>query len=142
MNSERFRPTQFAEGDPKTKILIPYQEFLKNRSAETGSVVTGVKPNDLFTYQTWIDDEKIANVLNYVASGDPQLENITGYLHFHPKFDRNVIVIGNGNHRALYALLSGRRINVELSEPNVEREENPFRINNLLKKYGNVFSSL
>lgn len=121
-------------------LLIPYKEFLKGLPVETGTILTEVKPHDLFTYQKWLSDEKIINVYDYIETENPRLNQITGYFHYHDKFDKDVIVIGNGNHRALYALLTGKKINVEIENPpNVAVNENPFRLTNLARKYPGSF---
>lgn len=130
------------EDEQEPVIHVPYREYLKTRTAEVGTVIDDVKPADLFTFQRWLDDTKIANVLDYASTGNPRLDYITGFLHHHTKFDKNVIVIGNGNHRGLYALIKRRKLSVEIREPNEEYDENPFRISNLLKKYGNPFANL
>jgi len=130
-----------AETEQEEGPKVSFKEFLATSEAESGSVIEGVKPSELFTTQDWLDDAKVANVLGYIEDRDPRLTEITGYLHYHTKFDRNVIVIGNGNHRALYALISGKRIDVAIEDPRILLKENPFRLKNLLKKYGNVFSS-
>lgn len=119
---------------------VPYKEYLQGTPVEIGTVITDVKPRDLFTYQKWLSDEKISNVYEYVMTDNPRLNQITGYFHYHNKFDKDVLVIGNGNHRALYALLSGKKINVEIeSPPELKEKENPFRLTNLAKKYPGSF---
>ncbi len=122
---------------------IPYAEFLKGKPVEVGKMIIGVKPKDLFTYQKWIDDNKIMNVMGYVNEGNPLLHQITGYIHHHTKFDKDILVVGNGNHRALYALLNRLPINVEIKEhPEITADINPFRITNNAKRYGDRFGGL
>ena len=138
MSPEQQRP--IIEGEKPQPLLIPYKEFLKGIPIETGVILTDVKPHDLFTYQTWLSDEKIINVYGYIENDNPLLNQITGYFHYHDKFDKDVIVIGNGNHRALYALLTGKKINVEIENPpNIEVKKNPSRLTNLAKKYPGSF---
>jgi hypothetical protein len=122
--------------------VVPYSEFLKTNSAEVGTVIIDVEPRDLFTYQDWIDIAKVENVMTYYLTNDPRLSMISGYLHFHTKFRRNVIVVGNGNHRGLFALIKHRKIDVTIEEEPQSDKPNPFKLSNLLKKYGDPFSGL
>ncbi len=128
------------EVDITTKV--EYREFLKDPSAEPGVIITQAKPRDLFTYQNWVDQEKIRNVIKYATEDDPRLNQVTGYLHFHDKFGKNVIVIGNGHHRALYAMEQGAKVDLTLESPPTEHADNPFRLSNLAKKYGNIYHGL
>ncbi len=126
-----------------TTVKVNYREFLKDPNAEPGVIITQAKPRDLFTYQNWVDQEKVRNVIGYASEDDPRLNKVTGYLHFHDKFGENVIVIGNGHHRALYAMEQGSRIDLILENPpTTEHAENPFRLSNLAKKYGNIYHGL
>jgi hypothetical protein len=121
---------------------ISLKDFLKTREADLGTIITGVKPIDLFTYQSWLDDSKIANVLNYAEMQSPELNQITGYIQYHPKLEKNIMVIGNGNHRALYAIAMGRTIDLAVEKPTILHKENPFRLTNVIKKHGNPFVNL
>lgn len=121
---------------------ISFRDFLKTREADEGTIIRAVKPSELFTYQTWLDENKIANVLNYIEDQSPELDQLTGYVRFHSKLDKNILVIGNGNHRALYALVSGRTVDLSIGKATVEHKDNPFRLSNLVKRYGNPFTNL
>ena len=123
-------------------LTVPYKEFFETNKAEPGTVLVDVKPRDLFTYQGWTDDNKVMNVLNYAEENDPRLYSVTGYVHYHTKFQENVLVIGNGHHRALYALHTGNRVDFTVEDYTPESKENPFRLTNLVRKYGNIFGSL
>lgn len=127
---------------PEERHKISFKGFLETGEAEVGSIITGVKPRELFTYQAWVDDNKIANVLRYAEDQSPELNQITGYIRFHTKLDRNIMVIGNGNHRALYAMINGRTLDFLVGEPTVIHKENPFQLTNVIKKHGNPFVNL
>lgn len=129
----------YREVPPEDRVT--YNSFLQGEDVEPGKMIVDIKPRDLFTYQDWVDEHKIMNVLSYSRNNNPLLTQITGYLYFHPKFEREVIVIGNGNHRTIYAIIHGTKINVEIKDPPEEKKEtNPFRITNTLKKYGDMFT--
>jgi hypothetical protein len=144
MVGETLRAPQIPQSSEiQPAITIPYKDFLVTNEAAPGTVLINVKPRELFTYQHWTDINKIINVLRYVEEGDPLLYQLKGHLHYHTKFEENVVVVGNGHHRALYAIHAGSRVNVTLVEPpKMVTDENPFRITNLDKKYGNVFGGL
>lgn len=143
MNTEIILP-RISEDDtsPEDIPVISFKEFLKTNDAEIGTIIRGVKPRELYTYQKWLNDTKVANVLSYIENQSPALDQITGYLRYHPVFDENVLVIGNGTHRALYALVSGRTVDIRLDKERTEHTDNPWRVFNLVRKYGNPFINL
>src|SRR5688572_16811648 len=137
MSAEILLPGPDIEEKPSREI--PYREFSGQESYEPGTVITKVSPRELFTYQDWVDNRKIINVMRYIDEGNPLLNRIEGYTHYHTVFEENVIVIGNGNHRALFALESGKRVDIVLREAPTQHDKNPFRLTNLHLKYGNIF---
>lgn len=120
-------------------IFIPYSEFSRQEHYAYGTTITQVPPRELFTYQERISTEKIVNILGYVEEDNPLLSIVSGYTFFHTIFEENVIVVGNGNHRTLYAMENRKKVDVVLWQNPEPKDENPARFTNLHRKYGNIF---
>lgn len=73
---------------------------LKVEEIESGTVITGVKPRDLYTTQNWISERKAIKALN---SYYPQDKYPTaGYIK-ECQDGRKILILGDGNTKALVA---------------------------------------
>lgn len=100
----------------RSRLIIPYKEFkrlsLDNMSAiPIGSIVEGVKANELYALQTWLEPVKARRALEDFADGRcntrPTVypKGISGKL---------ALVLGDGVHRSGCAYVNGIRVDVEI----------------------------
>ncbi|OGK19033.1 hypothetical protein A2866_00300 [Candidatus Roizmanbacteria bacterium RIFCSPHIGHO2_01_FULL_39_8] len=93
---------------------ITYGELKKFQIEQIpiGTILTGVKPRDLYTVQTWIDTKKVLADLNSEVSPDLVLPTI-GYLH-KGRIGGIKLILGDGNTKSIVALVRGHTVQFEV----------------------------
>lgn len=84
---------------------ITYEELKKFQIEQIpiGAILTGVKPRDLYTVQSWIDTKKVLACLNSEVSPDLLLPAM-GYLH-KGRIGGIKLILGDGNTKSIVALV-------------------------------------
>ncbi len=107
VNKEWVLPPLSIDGEPK--VVMSYKEFKRLKGAvEIGTLVTGVKPGDLFLTQDWADAKKVFSAEERLRDDPGKAKIIPVYLAKFP--DRIVMAAGDGTHRVITAKLNGDRV--------------------------------
>lgn len=70
-------------GNEQTKekeSIVPYFDFRKGAMVGPGTTLTGVKPQDLYTTQSWISKDKVSKALTRETGPDDDCST-SGYVH-------------------------------------------------------------
>lgn len=87
--------------------IITYNSLRETKAIAPGTVVAGVKPQDLWTTQGWIEEKKVQDALSRDCKTDDCYPT-RGYLHKHK--GKNILVLGDGNTKAIVAWIRGQRV--------------------------------
>lgn len=90
---------------------ISYADFKKTAVIEPGTIINSVRPSNLYTTQNWISEKKVSAALSREVEPEDRFP-ISAYIH--EDKGKRVLVLGDGNTRAIVAWVRGVLIEVTI----------------------------
>lgn len=124
-------------GDP---ILLPYKQWKKKPDlVDPGTFIIDIPPKELFTTQDWLDPEKMKRAMVAQDEMYDDAYTVPGVIFEHPKdYMGFVLVLLEGNHRAVHAAHTGHRINFQVTDHILDISTNVWCVSNLIHQSGVV----
>lgn len=111
---------------------ISFNSLKDAKELVAGTVVTGVKPQELWTTQEWIEVKKVMKALNTEREAD-DVYPTRGYFH-----DRKLI-LGDTNTTAIIAMIRGKRVQFTVVG-NLPKGQRYTRLKNLYNANSDLFT--
>lgn len=115
--------------------IITYNSLREARTIESGTVVTDVKPQELWTTQDWIEVEKVRAALNRTVGPEDTFPT-EGYTHKH--HGKTILVLGDGNTKSIIAWAQGKRVEFTI-KGELPRGQKATPLSRLRNQYHDLF---